>query len=63
MNISSRKWKTIRILAMRRGVSSEAVRKWRERNNVPGDWHLILLSEAARTGASLQANDLIQGLR
>lgn len=49
---------TILQLAEARGVTANALKKWRKRKYVPSKYHLDLLEEAARAGVDLRRSDL-----
>lgn len=40
------KWTEIEAIAKRLGVSDWALRKWAERGNVPGKWHVPIIVES-----------------
>lgn len=46
MKAITEKWKTVCFVAERLGVGNEALRKWRERGKVPGDWHIALIQHS-----------------
>ncbi len=52
-------WDRIDPLAEELGVSDEARRKWREREAVPGTWHLPLMRLAREQGVQLSEDDLL----
>ncbi len=52
-------WDRIDPLAETLGASAEARRKWRERNSVPGNWHIRLLLLARKRGVDLSENELL----
>lgn len=55
---TDKKWAAIKLVANELGVEDEAIRKWRERKRIPGDWHLPLLSKGLEMGAKITTVDL-----
>lgn len=41
--ITEKKWKIIRVLAEVLGIKKATVYQWRNRNRVPGIWHIPLI--------------------
>lgn len=44
MKALTEKFKTVERVASTLGVKDEAIRKWREREAIPGRWHLKLIA-------------------
>ena len=48
----------VRPLARRLGIAPSTVQRWRERNNIPTDYHVRLIQDS---GGAITADDLVFG--
>lgn len=44
MKALTEKWEVVEKTALSLGVNEEALRKWRERQSIPGRWHMQILT-------------------
>ena len=52
------RWGLFRALALSIGVRSEAIKKWRQRQEIPDRWHFDLLQQAEAAGFALTLAEL-----
>ncbi len=52
------RWAIFRALAMTLGVKADTVKKWRQRQTVPTQWHFALLTQAEKCQVGLSHDEL-----
>lgn len=56
---SRERWPSIRDLALSLGATPRQTQKWKDRDRIPGDWHLQLLEAAEREDVLLRKEELL----